>query len=305
MDRPLADPLQRLATQDIFLGTSSWKYPGWLGSVYTPERYLHRGKFSKSAFEKNCLNEFAETFPTVCGDFLFYQFPTQPMIDQLFSQVPQGFHFAFKVPEDITVKRFPSHPRYGDKGGINNPFFLNAEVFLDGYLEPLKKYRYQITLIFEFGAFHEIDMPDATTFVRHLDKFLNELPEGFRFSVEIRNEEFLVDEYLACLKEHGVSHVLNAWSRMPSIEEQIQIPGILTADFIVFRGLLRKGRLYAEAVSKFSPYETLQEENKETRKAMRQLISHARQNEMPLFGYLNNRFEGFAPGTIEALIAPE
>lgn len=227
------------------------------------------------------------------------------MMDQLFSLVPHNFHFAFKVTEDITVRRFPSHARYGDKGGTRNPFFLNIEVFLDGYLEPLKKYRNQITLIFEFGAFHEMDMPDATAFVKQLDRFLKELPDEFRFSVEIRNQEFLTTEYLACLKELGVSHVLNAWSRMPALEEQIQIPGILTADFIVFRGLLRKGRPYAEAVSRFAPYETLKDENKESRKAIRQLIDHAKQNKISLFGYINNRFEGFAPGTIEALIKDE
>jgi hypothetical protein len=31
----------------VYFGTSSWKYEGWLGSIYTPERYLTRGKFSK------------------------------------------------------------------------------------------------------------------------------------------------------------------------------------------------------------------------------------------------------------------
>jgi hypothetical protein len=50
---------------------------GWLGQVYTPERYFTRGKFSQKKFQENCLEEYAETFPIVCGDFSFYQFPSE------------------------------------------------------------------------------------------------------------------------------------------------------------------------------------------------------------------------------------
>ena len=79
-DRPeqaarLAPMLKALAAQGIYFGTSSWKYEGWLGSIYTPERYMTRGKFSRRKFEDECLAEYAETFPAVGGDFSFYQFP--------------------------------------------------------------------------------------------------------------------------------------------------------------------------------------------------------------------------------------
>ena len=73
----LAPKLHSLAEQGIYFGTSSWKYEGWLGSIYSEERYLTRGKHSKKKFEETCLAEYARTFPTVCGDFAFYQFPTE------------------------------------------------------------------------------------------------------------------------------------------------------------------------------------------------------------------------------------
>jgi hypothetical protein len=39
----LKSKLRRLATENRYLGTSSWKYEGWLDQIYTPERYrLHR-----------------------------------------------------------------------------------------------------------------------------------------------------------------------------------------------------------------------------------------------------------------------
>src|SRR5664279_6539267 len=85
---PLAVRLHDLAGQGIYFGTSSWKYPGWLGSIYTPQRYFTRGRFSQKKFEAECLAEYAETFPAVCGDFSFYQFPTAEFWHKLFSTAP-------------------------------------------------------------------------------------------------------------------------------------------------------------------------------------------------------------------------
>src|SRR5438876_11475666 len=94
----LAARLRELADQNIRIGTSSWKYEGWLDQIYSRERYLSRGRFSKKRFESECLAEFSETFPTVCGDFAFYQFPTPEFWSKLFAMVPPGLKMALKVP---------------------------------------------------------------------------------------------------------------------------------------------------------------------------------------------------------------
>jgi uncharacterized protein YecE (DUF72 family) len=100
----LAPALRALAERDVYLGTSSWKYEGWLGSIYTPERYLTRGKSSRKKFESECLAEYAETFPVVGGDFRFYQFPTTDYWAGLFGGSPPSLGFGLKVPEELTVK---------------------------------------------------------------------------------------------------------------------------------------------------------------------------------------------------------
>ena len=109
--------LAELAAQNIFIGTSSWKYEGWLGQIYSRNRYTTRGRFSQKRFNDECLSEYAETFPIVCGDFSFYQFPSEAYWRKLFALAPSTLQFAFKVPEDVTVKQFPRHPRYGRSGG--------------------------------------------------------------------------------------------------------------------------------------------------------------------------------------------
>ena len=47
-------------------------------------RYLTRNKFSKAKFEQACLEEYCQTFPTVCGDLTFYQFPSEQYWAKLF-----------------------------------------------------------------------------------------------------------------------------------------------------------------------------------------------------------------------------
>ena len=295
----LAKRLQALSQQGIYIGTSSWKYDGWLDQIYTRERYLSRGKFSQKAFEAECLKEFAETFPIVCGDFSFYQFPTPEFWKKLFTGAPAQLQFALKVPEEVTVEVFPRHPRYGARAGRPNEAYLNADAFKAMLLEPLGPYRSRIAcLIFEFGA----RGATAREFVAQVAPFFDQLPDTFRYAVEVRNREYLVDPYFDVLREHQTAHVFNAWTKMPPVEEQFVIPGAFTADFTVVRALLRAGRAYEAAVATFAPYSKVQDENPEGRKALRDVIKRMREERRASYIFVNNRFEGNAPETISSVV---
>jgi uncharacterized protein YecE (DUF72 family) len=301
----LAARLRELASNHVYIGGSSWKYEGWLGQVYSRDRYLSRGKFSRKTFQAECLREYAETFPAVCGDFAFYQFPTDDFWRRLFSQTPSHFRFAFKVPEQITCKVFPSHARYGPQAGRGNEAFLDPHIFREMFARPLLPYRDKTALlIFEFGAFGRASCAELSEFLDRLDPFLSALPPDFRYAVEIRNPEFLEKDYFACLRAHRVAHVYNAWSRMPELRHQMTIPDSVTADFMVCRALLRRGRAYEEAVASFAPYTEVQDPNPEARESMRILIGRARENKQFLFLFVNNRLEGNAPTTILSLVDP-
>ncbi len=119
----------KLAASGIFIGTSSWKYPGWRGMLYHEDRYIWRGKFAESRFEKNCLTEYGEVFKTVCVDAAYYTFPSEKYLAGLAAQVPADFQFGFKVTDQITVKKFPNLPRFGKRAGQPNEHYLNAEMF--------------------------------------------------------------------------------------------------------------------------------------------------------------------------------
>ncbi len=299
----LAPKLRDLAQRQILLGTSSWKYEGWVGSIYSRHRYETRGRFSMARFNADCLREYAQTFPVVCGDFSFYQFPTVRFWNHLFQETPKTLNFAFKVPEDITAQTWPQHPRYGTRAGRPNEQFLNAQLFNQAFVEPLRIHRSRVcVLIFEFGTFSRKAFADTQAFLGHLDRFLGELPAGFRYAVEIRNPEYLGEPYFQTLARHRVAHVFNAWTRMPELDEQIEMPGAFTTDFTVARALLTRGTPYEQAVKAYSPYSRVQNPNPRARQALAAMIEHARRTASPAFLFVNNRLEGFSPGTIEGVL---
>jgi uncharacterized protein YecE (DUF72 family) len=299
-----AAKLKQLAAQGVWIGTSSWKYEGWCGQVYTHQKYMTRGRFARKRFESECLAEYAETFPIVCGDFTFYQFPPAEYWKRLFGSAGPNLKFAFKVPEEITAKEFPSHPRYGPRRGALNETFLDADLLRASFLDPLAPYLPRIaSLIFEFGAFSKRCYEDVGRFIADLDPFLSKLPREFRYSVEVRNADYLMPIYFDCLRHHGVAHVFNAWTRMPELSRQIVIRDAYTADFTLTRALLRRGRDYEEAVERFSPYNRIQDENPDARQAMRELIRKAKEQRRTAYIFVNNRLEGNAPQTIEAVLA--
>ncbi|MEP7353040.1 MAG: DUF72 domain-containing protein [Acidobacteriota bacterium] len=292
--------LRALAAENIWIGTSSWKYEGWLGQIYSRDRYVTRGKFSHARFEAECLTEFAETFPAVCGDFSFYQFPTPAFWSKLFAAAPESLRFGLKAPEEVTAEVFPKHLRYGPRAGMVNPAYLDANAMAALFLEPLELYRDRIgPVIFEFGT----RAATPREFVGRLDGFLGKLPETFRYAVEVRNREYLQPHYFDCLRAHRVAHVFNAWTRMPTISQQITMPGAFTTDVVVARALLKQGRAYEEAVKQFEPYDKVQDENPEAREALRNLIQRMRDERRTGHIYVNNRLEGNSPTTIRAVVA--
>jgi uncharacterized protein YecE (DUF72 family) len=298
----LRDRLRGLAARGVYVGGSSWKYEGWLGQIYSRSRYLTRGKFSRKLFEETCLGEYATVFPAVCGDFSFYQFPSETFWTKLFRQTPETFRWGFKVPEQITVESWPVHPRYGALAGFENPTFLDAGLFEQAFLKMIEPWRHRVgVLIFEFGTFRQKSYETVGEFVARLDGFLERLPAGWRYAVEVRNADFLAPAYFDCLRAHNVTHVYNAWTRMPEIGEQIAIPGSGTSDMIVTRALLRRGRPYEDAVRMFSPYDRVQDVNESVRNSLRELIDVALVDGKPAFVFVNNRLEGNSPGTIIAI----
>jgi uncharacterized protein YecE (DUF72 family) len=300
--------LTELAVEGVFIGTSSWKYPGWFGTLYDRARYEFRGRFAQARFNRNCLAEYAEVFKTVCVDAAYYNFPSQQYLQDMAEQVPEDFLFALKVTDAITIKNFPNLERFGTQAGKPNPSFLDAELFSKGFLQPCAMIRPNVgLLIFEFSRFWPSDYLHGRDFVADLDKFLTRLPKGWPYGIELRNRAWLKPPYFECLAHHQVTHVFNSWEAMPSVSEQMLLPGSRTnPDLTAARFLLKPGRQYEEAVKAFEPYDSIKEQLPEARAAGRALIAEGKAGgpKRRTFVYVNNRLEGNALGTIAAMLEP-
>lgn len=295
-----------LAARGVYIGTSSWKYEGWLNQLYTPARYEYRGKVAAKRFERDCLAEYAEVFKTVCIDAAYYTFPRCEYLEGLADQVPDDFRFGLKVTDTVTLRRFPKLDRFGDKAGKPNADFLNSDLFAASFIQPCETVRNKIGVVmFEFSRFWPNDYEHGRDFVADLNRFLEALPKGWPYAIEMRNHAWLRDEYFACLAKNHVTHVFNSWDSMPPVSEQMTLPGSRTnPELVAARFLLKPGRKYEEAVRAFQPYDKIKELNEDARKAAAGLIVEGEQYEprRKTYIYVNNRLEGNALETIAGML---
>lgn len=302
-DAPLPEPsaeLQALGARlpsNVRLGTTTWTYDGWKGTVY------HRSY--RGAEPARRLEEYGRypLFRVVGIDSAFYEPPSEETLAAYAKALPPGFPCVSKVWDRITVRRFTRDRRWGKLAGQVNPDFLNARLFKDAVLLPYARaFRdHAGCFVFEFQAVHGRDLPDPLRWAEELDEFLGALPTDFRYGVELRNAELVHPMHGAVLERHGVAHVFNSWTAMPTIGQQLQLSWVFPARFTVARALLTPGRTYAEAVKAFAPYDRIREPNPEVRADLLRLIDEAIARRMEALVILGNRLEGNSPGTIRAI----
>jgi len=281
----------------IHFGTSSWNYEGWRGLVY------HR-KYPKSGAVTKMLAEYAEfpLFTTVGIDAAFYRPLSGNTMRGYADALPPGFPCVQKVWNRITIHTFTGH-QDGGTAGEKNPDFLNAELCVNEVVGPsLEHFKGHVgPFVFEIQTIAKKDKVSPDDFAGRVDEFFGKLPADVPYAVELRNEEYLTPAYLAVLREHGVAHLFNSWTRMPPIGKQLAHPDVITAPFVIARALLRPGRYYAEAVDAFAPYDRIQDESPELRNDLVALAERAIKLRIPAYLLINNRAEGSAPNTIAAV----
>ncbi len=142
----------------------------------------------------------------------------------------------------------------------------------------------------------------AEEFFTRLDDFFRQLPKDFRYAVEIRNPGLLGPEYYKMLEAHGVAHVYNHWSSMPTLADQHSRMGTFSAPFTVLRLLTPLKMSYEAAKKRAEPYNKIVGELPEMRRETVELVRKAVDENRRAYVLVNNRLEGNAPLTIQALV---
>lgn len=283
---------------ELYLGTSSWSFPGWTGLVYGSAR-------SEAALARDGLREYARhpLLRTVGIDRGYYAPIPEADYARYAEQLPDDFRCVVKVWDAITTRRFPRHARWGAKGGESNPDYLHPGVFAEHVLAPCAQsfLKHLGALVLEFPPSPPDERPEPARFADELAAFFSVVPRGFPYAVEIRDRALLCEPYLAALREHEVVHVINYWSWMPTPREQIRIAGILTGPFGLARLMLRPGTRYEDRKSAMAPFDRIRDPDPEMRASVVDLWELVESRGMPLFVTINNKAEGSAPLTARAI----
>jgi uncharacterized protein YecE (DUF72 family) len=236
----------------------------------------------------------------VGNDATFYRPPSANQLRRYLNQIPEDFEMCFKVWEEITIPSYANQPRYGPRAGQPNPRFLDAKLFNELVLTPYREAQFEPhagPFLFEFQR-HGMS---AEEFCTRLDGFFSQVPKDFQYAVEIRNAGLLGPDYRKILETHRVAHVYNHWSYMPSLAEQHTRMGTFTAPFTVQRLLTPLKMSYEAAKKRAEPYTKIIEELPDMRRESVELVKKAIAENRRAYVIVNNRSEGNAPLTIQAL----
>ena len=195
----------------------------------------------------------------------------------------------------------PSKPRYGTRAGQPNPRFLDAKLFNELVLTPYRDAKFEPhtgPLLFEFQR-HGMSTEE---FCARLDGFFGQLPKDFQLRGGNPQRRPLGPEYHKVLETHGVAHVYNHWSSMPPLAEQHQRMGSFTAPFTVLRLLTPLKMTYEAAKKRAEPYTKIVGELPEMRRETVNLVNQAIGEKRRAYVLVNNRSEGNAPLTVQALV---
>jgi uncharacterized protein YecE (DUF72 family) len=145
------------------------------------------------------------------------------------------------------------------------------------------------------------EFPEPAELRKMLASFFARVPKDFQYAVELRNRELLSEQHLETLAEHGVAHVLNFWERMPTLGEQLSLPGILTAPFAVARLMIPPGERYAMRREEVAPFDQIVEPQPQMRADVVSLSDACGALGKVLFVVVNNKAEGSSPLTVRAI----
>jgi uncharacterized protein YecE (DUF72 family) len=274
----------------VRLGTMSWAFPGWRGIVYgqdAPAGSL--SGYGLSAYAKHPLLGAVEI------DRSYYEPLEADTYAAYAAQVPSDFRFLVKAHELCLVRRFPGHTRYGRKRGQENPLYLDARYAAEVVVGPI-----QSGLGDKLGAILLAFPPSAEpapaeVFAAQLGEFLERLPRGITYAVELRNPSWLGPAYGAALASNAAVHCHNAWSYMPGVLTQARRLPAATRNPLIVRWLLAPGEKYEEARQRFHPFERIAREDTGVRRDIAWLVKRAAEHGVPALVTINNKAEGCAP----------
>lgn len=281
--------------QRVYLGTSSWTFPGWRGIVYdreASERAL--GRHGLAAYARHPL------LRAVGIDRTYYAPIPASEFARYAASVPEDFRFLVKAHELCTLDTFNARNRYGRSRGDANAAFLDPGYATEQVVRPMVEGLGLKAgpLVFQFAPLNVRRLGGPLPFAERLRAFLRGLPVGPLYAVELRNRELFTPAYLDALGAAGAAHCYNAHPSMPVIEEQALAAPPDRFPAVVVRWMLNRKFRFEEAREAYAPFDRLVDEDAANRDAIAALARAAAEAAKDVYVIANNKAEGSAPLTV-------
>jgi len=302
---------------NLRMGTASDRYGGWLGQIYTPERYAGRissrsRKLGKKSFVEEILpvdsvSEYFEHFNVLELDFTFYRplrdatgkpTHTETLLGEYRRHLKDGDRLILKAPQSIFAQKLRGI------GGIfsDNPGYLDPEAFMRAFWEPATAVLGDLLhgVVFEQEYQRARDRISPEILAEQLDRFFGSIPPDSRYHVELRTDAYLTSAVFDALQRHGVGQVLSHWTWLPSLRKQFgkaREKIINRGQELVVRLMTPRSMRYEDAYAMAHPFDRLVEEMVHPAMVAETawLVEKAMAQDFRINVILNNRAGGNAP----------
>lgn len=225
----------------LFFGTMSDRYAGWIGQIYSRDRWAGRASrrdkrlgsqtFTEEVLPVASVEEYFEHFPALEIDFTFYRpllersgepGPGYRVLQTYLRHLKPSDLLVLKVPQSVFARRL----RSGD-GFRLNPDYLDARAFTTRFYAPALKLLgdHLAGFIFEQEYQRAVNDGAAGVLAEELEAFFGDVPPDLRYHVEIRTVRLLREPLFRVLRRRRVGLVLSRWTWLPSLRQQIDLAG--------------------------------------------------------------------------------
>jgi uncharacterized protein YecE (DUF72 family) len=280
------------------LGTSSWSFPGWAGVVFRHRAGEHLlARAGLGAYARHPL------LRAVGLDRTYYAPLPADDLARYAAQVPEDFRFVVKAHAALTTPIDRQARNVAITPEVDR--FLDLDYALERIVGPVSAGLGPRlgALLFQFPPLGLPYAREPQLFVDALGAFLDALPRGPQYAVEVRNREFLGSGYADALARNGVTHCFNVHPRMPGVLEQAETVGDAAwlSGTVVVRWMLNPGQDYEAARERYFPFDRIVDPDAPNRAQVAELVERVvgRGNEAIVIA--NNKAEGCAPLTLFGL----
>jgi uncharacterized protein YecE (DUF72 family) len=277
----------------LIIGTCSWKYESWKGLIY-------------SESVANYLAEYAEHYKSVEVDQWFWSLyaggkiamPVPAVVQEYARSVPDDFVFTIKMPNSITLTHY--YQKEKNSPLLENPHFLSLDL-MRTFLSALAPLQSKIgPLMFQFEYLNKQKMASQKEFLKRFGSFIETCDRKHPFAVELRNPNYLNEDYFSFLETHQLMPVFLQGYYMPSIVELYRKWGSRLRMPVVIR-LHGPDRPGMEKRSNMQ-WDRLLEPRDEELDEIARMIQDLLYRELDVFLNVNNHYEGSAPLTIRRVL---